>query len=270
MATHSAVMKISYCFPDSPRLASWRYRIKIPSQELRKLGFQTSTGTDGDVVFFAKHFGDLELAEKCDKPIIFDWCDDHTGDRFAQHYRQMANLATVVTCPTQVMKQVIFEDTGREAVVISDPYEYPEQSPKKPGEKLFWFGHQSNLHTLKGLDLNGYRVAVLTGDAWSYENMLKCFKETDMVIIPTNPEKQYKSPNRMVESIRQGHYVVSGPMPAYIGYRMWLGDIREGLAWAINHPEEVKEAILEGQEIVRERNSPEVIGAEWAKLLKSL
>jgi hypothetical protein len=256
-------------------LASWRYRIDIPSRELINKGHACWEGDDGDIVYFAKHFGDkdLEVAEHCKsrgQKVVFDCCDDHFNNEFGDHYRKMALLADAVTVPTETMAQIVMDETGLEATVISDPYEYPEANPKTPGPKLFWFGHQSNLDTIKGLSLNGYQLGVLTGAQWSYENMLKGFSLTDIVIIPTNPKKQYKSPNRMVESIRQGHYVVAGPMPAYEGYGMWIGDIHEGIDWAINHPEEVQSAILDAQDIVREKHSPTVIGAQWETLFRSL
>lgn len=268
-------MKISYCFPTSPILASWRYRIQIPAQYLVEQGHQCWEGSDGEIVYFAKHFDseDLEIAEQCankGQKIVFDCCDNHFNDKYASHYRKMVSMADAITCPTYKMQRIIEANTGREATIISDPYEFPETAPKKPGEKLFWFGHQSNLHTLKGLDLNGYTLGVLSGEHWSHQNMLKGFRDTDIVIIPTNPEKQYKSPNRMVESIRQGHYVVAGPMPAYEGYGMWLGDIREGVDWAISHPTEVEEAIVTAQEIVREKHSPQYIGGQWETLFQSL
>lgn len=268
-------MRISYCFPSSPGLASWRYRINIPARELMNKGHECWEGADGDIVYFAKHFDseDLEIAEECSnagQKVVFDCCDDHFKGPYAQHYRRMISISDAVTCPTYEMQKIVKRNTGRDAVVITDPYEYPEAEPKAPGRKLFWFGHQSNLHTLKDLNLEGYQLGVLTGEHWSYDNMLKGFGDTDMVIIPTNPLKQYKSPNRMVEAIRQGHYVLAGPMPAYEDYGMWIGDLKEGADWALEHPEEVRKAILDGQKIVKEKHSPSVVAAQWESLFNKV
>jgi hypothetical protein len=87
-------------------------------------------------------------------------------------------------------------------------------------------------------------------------------------------KKLVKSPNRVVEPLRAGRFVVAYPLPSYaeLGDYVWLGeDISAGVAWALTNHEEVRRRLEAGQAYVARRFDPRAIGRVWeAVLLQSV
>lgn len=273
-------MNVSFVTPGDETLASVRYRMLIPAEALTKMGHSVTVGNcaqETGVYVFAKHNrADLELVEKLQdigNTIVYDVCDDHFHDQHADHYRKMAAACDVLTCSTQAMWEVLLKETGREAIVIDDPYEFPEEEPviKKPGRTM-WFGHQSNLPSL-----NGHAVDDCISNApgcmpWSMETMFMAFDRNQIVIIPHSSERKnwVKSPNRVIESIRMGKWVSASPIPSYDQFANFchLGDVKAGIEMYNDLPEEVLVArIKAGQDYIRERFSPERIANQWLTAL---
>lgn len=247
-------------------LASARYRGYIPEQELRKLGVPEGK----DVLVVAKHGWDWSVTEGY-KRIVFDVCDDHFHTPREHHYREVCRKADLITCSTPAMREIIKRETGRDAIVIPDPYEQPEKKARIH-DSLLWFGHPLNLPDLERETqrLAGHKLQVVTNAKgaipWSPENMDKAFNDAGLVIIPTG-RSIAKSANRAVESIRRGLFVVANPLPAYSDLGIWLGDIREGVDWALNHRGEVIKRIKTAQDYVRHEYSPQRIGKLWKQAL---
>lgn len=249
-------------------------------RELSKMGLYVGFGM-GDVTVFSKHWFPIDDLEACPSKIVFDMCDDHFGGRHDEYYRRAIRRADVVTCSTARLAQRVIEETGVTPKQVTDPYEFPRAEPAIPSGKvrnLFWFGHPTNVPALRAeLDrLPEYRVLAIS-DApgtvpWSMGNMLIGFGGCDAVILPIEdkPKKMCKSPNRMVESIRQGRYVVANPMPAYAPYGMWMGDIRQGLEFMARDPEGALESVRMAQEIVEELHAPAVVGKRWKEVFECL
>jgi len=193
--------------------------------------------------------------------VVVDFCDDHFD---WVHYKEALRLADAVTCPTEAMAQII-KGHGRDAMVIADPYEYPEAKPHYNGVNLLWYGHAVNRHSLERVmpDLEGYPLRVVSnfGGAipWSHETMLEEFARTDIVIIPKTEE--YKSPNRAIEAIRQGCFVVAEPHPSLKDFPIWLGDIKEGIEWT--KQQNVNELIFKAQKFVTEWYTPKILIDKW-------
>jgi hypothetical protein len=194
--------------------------------------------------------------------VIVDFCDDHFD---WMHYAEALRLADVVTCPTQEMANRI-KAFARDAIVIPDPYEYPEMPPHCNGVKCLWFGHAVNKDSLRRIlpDLDGYPLSVVSnfGGAipWSHETMLEEFAKADIVVIPAT--ETYKSPNRAIEAIRQGCFVVAEPHPALEGFPgIWIGNIKEGIEWT--QRQNVNLNILAAQKYVREEYSPQTLINTW-------
>jgi glycosyltransferase involved in cell wall biosynthesis len=99
--------------------------------------------------------------------------------------------------------------------------------------------------------------------------MDKAFDEAGLVIIPTG-RRQTKSANRAVEAIRRGLFVVAEPLPAYSDLGIWIGDIAQGIEWALSHKEEAMERVRISQEYVEKTFSPRRIAEQWLALLESL
>lgn len=171
--------------------------------------------------------------------------------------------------------------------------------------RLLWFGHGSNFGSIVDLLPEFRRLAVsyaveihlvtsphpeiarlctefnenyapactLRFSEWSTDTTWQALRDCDMVVIPiqtTDPSKLVKSPNRVVEAIWAGRFVVANRIPAYQEFSAfaWLGDnIVDGIRWALEHPGEVKRRIAAGQEYVEKTCSPEVVAKQWEAAL---
>ncbi len=249
-------------------LASSRYRSIIPAQVLKARGIEQGT----DWLVIGKHGWDWEKETAGYRHVCFDVCDDHFRDQFQEHYRSSIQRATLVTCNSQEMRRLILVETGKDAAVIPDPYEQPEEKPRI-SDRLLWFGHASNLRDLTPwlerigpieIVTNLDKVAGIT--PWSPETMNAAFSRAGLVIIPTG-KSMAKSGNRAVESIRRGLFVVSGYLPAYSDLGCYIGDIGDGVDWALSHREEALRRIREAQRYVASEYSPERIGRLWESAL---
>jgi uncharacterized Rossmann fold enzyme len=245
--------------------ASWRYRAKIPSGDWATLNDLTA-----DTLIFAKpqasELMDMARAKARGAWVVVDFCDDHFD---WMHYQEALRLADAVTCSTTEMAKRI-KELGRDATVIPDPYEFPEMPPHCNGVNLLWFGHHVNRDSLQRIlpDLKGYPFAVVSNFdgaiPWSKETMLREFARADIVVIPTTAS--YKSANRAIEAIRQGCFVVAEPHPALEGFPIYIGNIKEGIEWT--KQQNMNELILEAQNFVRERFTPQILIDKWKTATK--
>jgi hypothetical protein len=254
--------KVTFAFLGE-HIASSRLRMKIPQDELAKQGIKPGY----DVLVYGKHVVQEDTVRKFKKR-VYDVCDDHFSDSLANYYLEHTEKADLVTCNSEAMKHIIQERTGRNAVVIPDPYESEEQ-PAGIKEGFFWFGHESNLNTITPYKDLG--VDILTGDAWSRDRQIARLRDCAAVLLPTD-NRQAKSANRILEAVRNGRFSICGNLPAYEEFKewMWVGDIREGVEWFRTHKEEIKPRIRECQDYIRVKYSPSQIGWQWLKTLEKL
>lgn len=261
---------IGYMVTPKPDLASYRLRVELPA---RHLGMPYAIGVRGDVSFFYK-LGNPDIAREC-RPFVFDVVNDHFDEY--PTVLPMASMADVVTAGSQVMAEKVRLNTGRDdVVVIDDPYENDEHAPRVEGNTVLWFGHQLNLPSLKGMDLRGLRLLVCSnaeGAApWTLENEAAHLDKCAVVLATgTNPGA---SANRIVKALRAGRFVVA-PANCAESWKelerfIWVGDIRKGISWALNNREAACQKIEAGQQYIRKRFSPEVIGSQWASLFASI
>jgi len=255
--------RVSFIHWGDKTSASWRYRAKIVSE-----GWASLNDLTADTLIFAKpqanELMDMAKAKARGAWVIVDFCDDHFD---WVHYKEALRLADAVSCNTEVMAKIIKEH-GRDATVIGDPYEYPEEKPHCNGLNLLWYGHAVNKHSLERIlpDLEGYNLRVVSnfGGAipWSHETMLEEFAKADIVLMPATAE--YKSPNRAVEAIRQGCFVVS---ERDLGIpEIYVGNIKEGIEWT--QTQNVNQRISKAQKFVTEEFSPKILIDKWKTLTK--
>ena len=254
--------KVTFAFL-SPDIASSRLRAQIPQQELVKLGMNLGR----DVLVYGKHVVTQEQASRYDMR-VYDVCDNHYHTQYEKYYRFHSGWADVVTVNSLVMAEIVKAETGREAVIIPDPYESDEQ-PAGMGKGVLWFGHENNWKTI-----DPYRTlidCILTYPEWTREKQLAALKECALVVIPTDDRKG-KSANRLIESVRNGRFVVAGELPAHDEFRefMWIGDIQEGIEWAKSHKAECIERVEACQDYIRDKYSPATIGKMWFEVLEKL
>jgi hypothetical protein len=257
-----------------------------PAQELEGMGHQIWVSAEPptvvpDVVCLFKHdkLNPL-IAKKCKEEgikVVFDVCDDHFDNaEKAKIYLDTIEHSSAVVTVTQHHADKIKAFSGRSATIIEDTYEWEEQRPKRPTDKLLWFGTAKNWAGLqKELPaLHGYQI-LLVGDSsldprvvqWSWETMEEGFRTAGMVILP-HP-KPGNGINRVIQSVRNGLYVVSSPWPEAEHLGMWHGDIKEGVEWAIDHPKEAKRAVAKAQKMIEKMYSPAKLGRDWEAVLKA-
>ena len=245
--------------------ASWRYRAKIPAGD-----WASQNDLTADTLIFAKpqanELMDMARAKARGAWVVVDFCDDHFD---WLHYQEALRLADAVTCSTTEMAKRI-KDLGRDATVISDPYEYPEMPPHCNGVNLLWYGHHVNRESLQRIlpDLQGYPLRVVSNFdgaiPWSKETMLEEFARADIVVIPATAP--YKSANRAIEAIRQGCFVVAEPHPALEGFPIYIGNIKEGIEWT--KQQNMNELVSKAQKFVTAEFSPQTLIDKWKSATK--
>jgi len=252
-----------------------------------------------------------ERARRGGSLVVYDFCDlDFLVSELMGHRRKMSELAHRCVAVSSALAASVAEALDVETpTIISDPYEGPggeaRFSPENNELKLAWFGHSNNLPDLfdkidclaefgqeVSLSLNVVaqpvdgiddafartnekfmgRLAV-RHTPWSLGNVWSALAACDLVIIPSTGtvKKMGKSPNRIVESIHNGRFVVAYPVDSYREYSDFVlldNDIVSGLRWALNRRAEIEERIRIGQDYIARRHSPEAIGGDWMKLLQ--
>ena len=261
-------MILSFFHDRDETQASYRYRGAIPSKYLNvPMGDESA-----DVWVLSKITKAspalMEKAKAQGKRIIADVCDAHLS---LPHYREVIDKADAITVPTPLLAEFIWEDFGRMATVIDDPYEFEEVLPHVNGNNLLWFGHATNYSGLAMFReaLKDYPLRIVSNIdghiMWSKETMREEFIKADIVLLPDSAPT--KSCNRAVEAIRQGCFVVATPHPSLEGLPgIWVGDFLKGVAWASTHPQEANERLMKSQAYVRVRFSPARVANAWRTL----
>jgi hypothetical protein len=265
-------VRVNFVTTGGSHLASYRLRIGLPKAALERMGVKVSVGDydpSADAHVFSKHWAkkDQEFKQALESPCpIYDICDDWFNREHDEHYRRMCRVCDVVVS-SDGLGDIVFRETGKVATTIPEPYELPDGTPKEPGPnpRILWFGHSGNLPTLHKLKVpnlflctNGSGKNVVP---WSEKNLRSCLEFCDFVIIPQ--VKEWKSANRMVESLRSGRFVVASDIPSYRGFSQYLGDIEDGVEWVRSQPAgAITERIISGRKELRSF-SPERIGQKW-------
>ena len=274
-----------------PQLASYRYRAAMPCEEVGKLnGFKTAVNDgNADIVVFSKPIEmDLETARTAKAEgakIVVDLADDNFGTPARDTYIAFAELADAIVTGSEVMRARLQDYVKRDSCVIGDPYEQEECAPHADGDAFLWFGHLRNFRELTSIMplLGTRKLRVCTGPQptpgtipWTPENMKKAFDLSNIVLLPTMPGHEYKSPNRLLNSIRAGCFPVCMTHPAYAEFRhlVWVGNpqrgFQTGLRWIDAFRGDLNGLGARAQDYIRERYSPAAIGAKWASFLDSV
>lgn len=252
---------ISFIHRGGEGMASYRYRAKIPAESLGA----SINDARADVLIFSKPMpGDEDIAREAKehgKTVIVDFCDDHFKTPL---YQAMLGLAEVVVCSTLELAYLC----PRASHIVRDTYEFPEVEPHCNGGNLLWFGHKGNLSTIQRTGIEARIVCNAPGCIpWSLETMDAEFALADIVLMPATAP--YKSPNRTLEAIRQGCFVVAEPHPAINDFPVYIGDLKEGIEWAKNNQSEANKMIRKAQRFITEKYSPAIQASAWKRVLES-
>jgi hypothetical protein len=289
-------MQVNYVTACKETMPAYRYRMRIPGKQMDAYGISHYPVTADIHVFSKPYISDpttlmamMNMSQGID--YVFDLCDDIFRREYVGNYlRYMISNAKAVTCSTEGMKDIIFEETGVTAHVISDPTEFEEKPIKDISTpRVMWFGSATNFDILKYVHCP-YPVEIVsdisvkdrlksgavsfdwTFTEWSLDAMKSAFMRNNIAIIPTfndkNENHNYttKSPNRVFEAIRNGLSVVAAPIPEYQKFKDFITldwDMENGL-------KNIRQITPEAQKYVRDNHSPEVIGNQWKQLFRSL
>jgi hypothetical protein len=292
-------MEINLVSQGSSYLASHRVRV-VPARDSMKTSKISEKGDpNADVNIFYKHFdpdGNIQFAiDNHDKKtkIIFDICDDHFDRQAGPYYKRMVDLADHITCNSPQMKKRIHEVTNRplkDITVITDPVSFPLREPEhNPRSELLWFGHASNLESLNSwlpkIQDHGILTIITNTNvqgalnirpiAWYPGVVEEKIKDFDIVLIPVTktPWSKYKSPNRAVDAIQSGKFVITDSEDVYGDLKDFLyitDDPMEGIRFYNDNPEKVKEMILKGQEYIQKKHSIETVEDQWRKVIEKV
>lgn len=261
-------------------MASYRYRAQIPASLIDNC--YINEGMADTIVFSKPIAEDIDLAIKARKDgtkVIVDICDDHLNHpEIGPVYKDMINLSDTIVCPTSEMARRIFDSHHRQPVVIPDPYEQELSEPHAEGENLLWFGHQSNLvditNLIPNLDKINRKLTIVSGPKkikgvipWSLDTQREQLQKANIVLLPSRKGAEYKSPNRLINSIRAGCFVV-GHHPAYEEFRKfaWNGEVFTGVRWATVNQSILNDLVKQGQ-AYSEKYSPEAVAQQWRAVL---
>lgn len=264
---------ISYVGDLSSEFAGFRLRIQLPS---RYIDLPYVYGSTGDVTVIYRHIFDPDyisnMLKKHNSKLVYDITANHFNDEHRYRNIETCKIASTITCSSNELVKKIKQETGKDAVLIYDAYENPEIEPTLlNGDKLLWFGHPYNLSSLYPYR-NTPNLTICSKDAnnvikWSIKTELDELKKCDMVLL-TN-KNIYASENRVVKAIRAGKFVITpSNIPSWNELKdfIWIGDINEGIKWAKNNREEVKQKIINGQQYIRSKFNPEHVAKHWRKI----
>lgn len=310
-------------------LASTRYRVMLPGFQLARRGYDIrvfprpeagwNAASADDVpqgpVVFSKSFSadNVELAARLKQrghPILLDLCDNHFGHpQFGPHLHALCGLADSIVAATEKMADALREATGRESLVIGDPVEGPRGEPTFapgfPSLKLLWFGHPSNLDSLRaaggqlaaaaarfplhltiltqvdsGTERLGAEIASLSPGRiacvtrpWTTDATWRELAACDLVIIPSlaDDRRSVKSPNRLLEAIWAGRLAITNPVPSYQAFaeHCWIGeDLAAGIGWAVEHQADALQRIRSGQDAIAFRYSAWNLAHDWDRAIR--
>lgn len=300
--------KLNVCFvgAGNASLASHRLRILKPA-ELLNVGcggkIEAITRTvpvkEANVLVFSKHFNQRNTvlaasqAPEFGQHTVFDICDDHFDRENGPFYEKMCEIVDAITCNTENMQERIYSVTGELATIIPDPYTFPEGKLEERyvnEPQLLWFGHASNLSPLMNwLDHVGDRkVTCITNmpvnhpkvewKPWRPGKVERLIKNYDIVLIPSGDEPwvKMKSPNRAVDSIIAGKWVIADSEEIYGDLRGYMsliknpGEIEDAIDMWKNDLPTVEASIKEGQEFIKKEFGNDKILDGWLSVFEQL
>jgi glycosyltransferase involved in cell wall biosynthesis len=240
----------------------------------------------------------------------FDLTDDRFQGEASEHLHRMVMLADNVVTVSATLREIIRQKTGRDSAIVGDPYEGPRGSPRwsPAGARLkaLWFGYGWNIPGLmqalpalaeagkqfpidlrivtagvEGIErycekFNRKTAGALTLHyaSWSSEETWRSLAATDIVLIPALPDEPWtlaKSPNRIIEALWAGRFVVAHPIPSYLEFKdwAWIGaDLTEGIAWVMHNQQSIAARIAAAQDHISAAFSPASIAAQWEQILE--
>ena len=142
--------------------ASHRLRGEVTCQALADQGYDAKILRDWDevdsdtIVIFLKlsQSDSIQRAKDLGAKTIYDLCDNKFEEK--EEYEPCCQLADLVSVNRVQMGASVKAHTGRDCIVMPDPFERPKLEPTfNPGKeiKLLWFGSQSSFKFLPVVEI---------------------------------------------------------------------------------------------------------------------
>lgn len=252
--------------------ASFRLRCYLPSMYLNLNFAFAIPGKVNWCNSYSKSIEKLRNYTKNNK-IVFDIANNHFDDQYGEGLQQICREVETITCSSKPLQELIFDRTGRTAIIIPDVYETPELQPTVQGDNVVWFGHETNIESLnpyltipnlviisKNLDKTKYNYT-----QWSLGAEFNAIKTSNVVLLTT--DKKYCSPNRIIKALRAGKFVVTPntSISEWNEYKdfIWQGDVHEGIEWVNKNKSQAIEKIKQGQDYIRDKFNPKLVAKIW-------
>src|SRR5210317_2003963 len=240
--------------------ASVRFRALVPLKGMGDKGGiidDITKATKDDIIVCAK-IVDMDILNHLINngiKYVFDICDDK-WNKEKKLYDFACRNANLVTTTCELLQSKIKEYTGKTAFIIPDPTEREQEEPKfepKDHIKFAWFGGRKSfslfdweevIESIKTVTDN-FSIHAITNKPdkaskrlikyredkklvmypWSFDKQGEVVRDCDIVLLPIPrgmPLVQVKSPNRVIDRIKQGQiYINKNHSPQTVGQR-WI------------------------------------------------
>lgn len=254
-------MSIKFYIPDYNnqilKRASFRFRATIPLKGMRPedgIISHTEEAKENDVVILAKKSSPKDLHKLKERGIktFYDICDNKWRKKIAPNWvekviiphNEMCKNADALVTTCEGMREFIYDQTGRYAHIVNDPYECERTEPSFNFDNkiiIFSFGNSKHFSRIQW-DILINKLNILEKDFeihcmldrvkkytemykgiknlhlydYDYDKQKQLMKMCDIIFLPILGQslEQYedlkvKSPNRIIDSIQAGKPVVT-------------------------------------------------------------
>lgn len=255
------------------------------------------------------HIGILTFLEQAKKEgvkiisIFDDWnFDKNSKTDNTKVNLPLAKISDLIVVKTLTASSVLKQNTNLNSTVIPDmtrfnsaPVSWDIDNPPK----LIWFGMQSNhdsliqeLESINNLQFktklkivtnfsnelslflnNKYKQIEFEIIEW-HQNFNKEITDSNIVIIPYPKDKErlVKSSNRIIDSMNLGRFVILSDVNQFSEFRnfTYFGNIADGIDWAVNNKNKIRNLVTEAQKYVFKNYSQEVVAKMWQKIIEEI
>ena len=287
--------------------ASLRLRATNPAKIFGEVISSSQEANSDDVIVFAKKstIDDIKYAVENNIKFIFDICDDQFEDiKYKKLFSYACEHCSAITVPTNKMKSLCERKTTKKSYKILESYERESNPPQfNPGNTLniLFYGTYDNFDTvpwielidqLKNLNVQFQINALINSSSsrkvnspnmkiyeWSFEMQTNFLDQCDIVLLPfKNNEKNIstKSPNRVVEAINRGKFVVASyGVNSYEELKdfIFLDDydkIVKGIIWTLSNKKEVIQKLSEGQIFIHQKYNLASVSNSWRHVYETV
>tara|TARA_B100000900_G_C20590286_1_gene721321 strand:+ start:2062 stop:2970 length:909 start_codon:yes stop_codon:yes gene_type:complete len=299
---------LKFHVPDkgSPRSSS-RLRADDPAKLFGEIILKPQDATVDDIIVFAKKstVNDVKYAVKNNIKFLFDICDDQFQDpTYRELFAYACNYCSAITVPSEKMKLLCEQKTSKKTYVTLESYERECKPPQfNPGKVLniLFYGSYDNFDAVPWIELVdqlhlyniNFKIDALVNCAssrqirspnikvheWSFEKHTNFLDDCDLVLLPfKNNHKNIstKSPNRVVEAINRGKFVVTNyGVDSYKELQdfILLNDydkIVEGIVWTLSNKKTVLQKITDGQKFIHQKYNLTSVSNSWKHVYEIL